>query len=145
MPLFGDRKPFPVLQTPFAETDPRFSPDGRWLAYASDETGGREVYVQSFPIGGGKWRISTAGGSDPRWRADGRELFYRSNRTLMAAPVSAGASFEAGTPVALFDTKSGAHVYAVDVSGERFLILAPTGKEAPPMTVLLDWPSRLEK
>src|SRR5688572_21430293 len=145
MPLFGDRKPFPVLQTPFAESDPRFSPDGRWLAYASDETGRREVYVQSFPTGGGKWQISTAGGSDPRWRADGRELFYRSNRLLMAVPVSAGESFEAGTPVVLFDTKSGAHVFAPDASGERFLVLAPTGKEAPPMTVLLDWTARLEK
>jgi len=145
MPLFGDRKPFPVLQTPFAETDPRFSPDGKWLSYASDETGRREVYVQSFPTGGGKWQISTAGGSDPRWRADGRELFYRSNRLLMAVPVSAGESFEAGTPVVLFDTKSGAHVFAPDASGERFLVLAPTGKEAPPMTVLLDWTARLEK
>ena len=63
----------------------------------------------------------------------------------MAAPVSAGASFEAGTPVVLFDTKSGAHVFAPDASGERFLILAPTGKDAPPMTVLLDWTARLEK
>ena len=145
MPLFGDRKSFPVLQTPFADADPRFSPDGRWLAYASDETGRREVYVQSFPTGRGKWQISTEGCSDPRWREDGRELFYRSNRMLMAAPVSAGESFEAGTPIVLFDTKSGAHVFAPDASGERFLILAPTGKEAPPMTVLLDWTSRLEK
>ena len=61
MPLSGDREAFPVLQTPFAETDPRFSPDGKWLAYTSDETGEREVYVQSFPTGGGKWQISTAG------------------------------------------------------------------------------------
>ena len=138
MPLFGDRKPYAVLQSPFAETDPRFSPDGKWLAYASDETGRREVYVQSFPTGGGKWQVSTAGGSDPRWRGDGRELFYKSGRVLMAVPVSAGASFEAGAPVTLFDTKSASHVYAVDAAGERFLAFAPTGKTAPPLTVLLD-------
>jgi len=145
MPLFGDRKPFPVLQTPFEETSPRFSPDGKLIAYTSDESGRREVYVQSFPAGGGKWQVSTAGGSDPRWRADGRELFYRSDRRLMAVPVSAGVSFEAGTPVALFDTKSGAHVFAVDLSGQRFLILAPSGKSAPPMTVMLDWTAGLAK
>jgi Tol biopolymer transport system component len=143
MPLFGDRKPFPVLATPFTETDPRFSPDGKWLAYTSDESGRREVYVQSFPIGGGKWQVSTAGGSDPRWRSNGRELFYRAGRTLMSAPVSAGASFEAGNPVPLFDTKSGAHVYAVDPSGERFLILSPSQVVAPPLTILLDWTARL--
>jgi len=145
MPLFGDRKAFPVLQTPFEETSPRFSPDGKFIAYASDESGRREVYVQTFPAGGGKWQVSTSGGSDPRWRADGRELFYRSDRRLMAVPVSAGASFEAGTPVALFDTKSGAHVFAVDPSGQRFLILAPLGKSAPPMTVMLDWTAGLPK
>jgi len=143
MPLFGDRKAFPVLQSQFAETDPRFSPDGKWLAYASDETGRREVYVQSFPTGSGKWQISTAGGSDPRWRKDGRELFYKSGRVLMSVPVSAGASFEAGAPAVLFDTKSGAHVYAVEPTGERFLILAPTGRTAPPLTVLLHGTAKL--
>ncbi len=145
MPLFGDRTPFAVLQSPFAETDPRFSPDGKWLAYASDETGRREVYVQSFPTGGGKWQISTSGGSDPRWRADGRELFYRSDRRLMAVPVSTSVPFEAGSPVPLFDTKGGAHVFAVDPSGQRFLILAPSGKSAPPMTVMLGWTAGIPK
>ncbi len=145
MPLFGDRKAFPVLQTPFAETDPRFSPDGKWIAYASDESGRREVYVQSFPAGGGKWQVSTAGGSDPRWRGDGRELFYFSEGKLVAVPITVGASFEAGVPVVLFEANTGAHVFAVDPSGQRFLILAPLGKSAPPMTVMLDWTAELEK
>ena len=144
MPLFGDRKPFPVLQAPFAEADPRFSPDSKWIAYTSNESGHREVYVQSFPTGGGKWQVSTAGGSDPRWRGDGRELFYFSEgKQLVAVPISVGASFEAGVPVVLFETNTGAHVFAVDPSGQRFLILAPLRKSAPPLTVMLDWAAGL--
>jgi hypothetical protein len=118
---------------------------GKWLAYTSDESGRREVYVQSFPTGGGKWQVSTSGGSDPRWRGDGRELFYFSQGKLVAVPISVGASFEAGVPVALFEANTGAHVFAVDPSGQRFLILAPLGKSAPPMTVLLDWTQGLPK
>jgi len=146
MPLFGDRKPFPFVQTPFAETHPRFSPDGRAIAYSSEESGRREVYVQSFPSGGGKWQISTNGGSDPRWRGDGREIFYAFQGKIMAVPLSGGASFEAGVPVALFDATRRSHGYAPDASGQRFFILAPVGETAPsPLTVVLDWTAGLKK
>ena len=76
LPLYGDRKPAPLLATPFSETQAQLSPDGRWLAYASDESGTSEVYVQPFPSSGGKWQISSGGGRQPRWRHDGKELFF---------------------------------------------------------------------
>ena len=77
----SDRKAQPFLRTPFNETAPRFSPDGRWLAYISDESGRFEIYVQPYPGPGGKWQISTEGGTEPVWNPNGRELFYRSWRT----------------------------------------------------------------
>src|SRR5262249_34115828 len=76
LPQTGDRKPFPVLQTAFNEAHPQISPDGKWLAYTSNETGSPQIYVQSFPPGHGKWQISNNGGTFSRWRSDGKELFY---------------------------------------------------------------------
>ena len=106
LPLSGDQKPVPFLGTPFNETSGRFSPDGRWVAYVSNETGAPEVYVTRFPGPSGKWPISTGGGTYPRWRADGREIFYVSRGTLMAAAVGngQGAEFElAATETAVRD------------------------------------------
>ena len=128
LPLSGDRKAFPLLQTPFNESLGAFSPDGRWIAYVSDESGRPEVYVQTFPISTSKWRVSTSGGTQPRWRSDGKEIFYvASNSKLMAVPVSAGSSFEAGIPTALFDVVAIPGVslrrqYCVASGGERFLV-----------------------
>ena len=94
----GDHKPIPYLQTPFNEGDAQFSPDGKWMAYASNESGQPQVYVQAIPASGAKWQISPAGGVQPRWRRDGKELFYISaDQKLMAVPVKSGAGFEAGT------------------------------------------------
>ena len=99
MPLFGDRKPFPYLQTEFNESYGRLSPNGRWLAYTSDETKRAEIYVQTFPTPGGKWQISTNGGFSPVWSRDGKELFYiGSDQKLMAVEVIGGNKFEAGMP-----------------------------------------------
>jgi Tol biopolymer transport system component len=103
LPTFGDRKPILFLQTPFNETHPAFSPDGRWLAYQSNESGRAEIYVQNFPGPGGRWQVSTAGGVGPAWRADGKELFYAGpDQKLMAVDIQAGETFEAGVPRALF-------------------------------------------
>src|SRR5262249_12095065 len=103
LPLDGERKPIPYLQTPFDEAQGQFSPDGRWVAYTSTDSGRPEIYVQPFPASGGKWQISTAGGVTPRWRADGKELFYISlDRKLMAVDITAAAKFEAGIPRPLF-------------------------------------------
>ena len=92
LPLFGEHKPFPFVNTSFDEALGQFSPDGRWVAYHSNESGRHEVYVQPFPGPGGKWQISTSGGIEPRWRRDGKELFYIApDGKLMAAPIqSAG-------------------------------------------------------
>jgi Tol biopolymer transport system component len=156
LPMSGDRKPFPFSQTAFSEEQGQFSPDGKWIAYASDETGRPEVYVQSFPATGVKSRISNNGGTQPRWRGDGKEIFYLgADRKMMAAPIiSAGSHLESGTPGALFQTKMasidgelGPYIifnYAVTGDGKRFLMNEPAGEEAwPAISVVLNWTSTL--
>src|SRR5207245_9168171 len=99
-----DRKATVFLQTPFNETHPTLSPDGRWMAYTSDESGRNEVYVQPFPGPGGKWQVSTGGGETAKWRRDGKELFYVApDGKMKAAPVKADATFEAALPQPLFE------------------------------------------
>ena len=105
MSLSGDRKPFPLVKTKFDELFATFSPDGRYIAYMSAESGRMEVYVQEFPEPRNKWQVSTSGGNEPFWRADGRELFYRSVSRVMAVPVQTGETFTVGTPVQLFETR----------------------------------------
>ncbi len=144
-----DPKPVPFLQTPFDETQGQFSPDGLWIAYASDESGRYEVYVRPFPPGAGKWKISIRGGQCPRWRHDGKELFYLSpERKLMAAPVKASQpSFEAAAPQELFDTRIPSFnpgfnqfPYAVSADGKRFLVHTSLGDAAEtPLTVVVNW------
>jgi Tol biopolymer transport system component len=107
--MVGERKPFPVVQTGFDEIQGQFSPDGRWVAYASNETGRYEIYIRSFPAAGGQWQISTGGGITPRWRHDGQELFYVApDNRMMAAPIHVaadGRTVSAGSPVALFASR----------------------------------------
>jgi Tol biopolymer transport system component len=88
LPLSGERKPRPLLQTPFNETGSWLSPDDRWVAYLSNESGRTEIYVMPFR-GAGRWQVSTAGGENPRWGRDGKELFYVAGDTIMAAQVDA--------------------------------------------------------
>jgi len=150
LPLDGDRKPFPVLHAEFNESQPQFSPDGRWVAYVSDETGTPQIYVQSFPMLTGKWQISTDGGTQPRWRRDGKELFYLAlDRKLTAVTVMPGATFEADTPRALFETtlpvSAFRQTYSVSADGQRFLLNAPLETTASPMMVVLNWPALLLK
>jgi len=153
LPLAGDHKPIPYLETPFNEGDAQFSPDGRWMAYASNESGQAQVYVQGIPAGGAKWQISTAGGDQPRWRRDGKELFYISaDQKLMAVPVKSGASFEAGAPQPLFELDPlsapivGFFAYQPTADGQRFLVLSRVGgATAPPITVELNWQAGLKK
>jgi len=149
LPLVGDRKPFPLIQTEFNEWQPQFSPDGKWIAYASDESGISQVYVQAFPKQSGKVSVSTAGGTQPRWRRDGKELFYlASDRKLMAVTVKAGATFEVDSPRTLFQTSlevtSFRQAYAVSADGNRFLLNTPVEAVAQPLTVVLNWPALLK-
>jgi serine/threonine protein kinase/Tol biopolymer transport system component len=149
LPLFGDRKPFPLIQTEFNEWQPQFSPDGKWIAYASDESGISEVYVQAFPKQSGKVPVSTGGGTQPRWRRDGKELFYLApDRKLMTVPVKAGTTFEVEGPRPLFQTTlevtSFRQSYAVSADGNRFLLNTPVETVAQPLTVVLNWPALLK-
>ncbi len=145
----ADRPPRVVANTPAEEVLAQFSPDGRWVAYQTNESGRFEVVVQPFPDAGGKWQVSTNGGVAPRWRADGKELYFLApGATMMAVPVTAaGASFEAGTPVALFPARivDGGTVaanrpqYAVARDG-RFLINQPVGDATvAPISLILNW------
>jgi Tol biopolymer transport system component len=131
-PMSGPRTAVPLLHGAFTEGQVQVSPDGRWIAYASNESGRFEVYVQDFPALAGKWQISSGGGMDARWRADGRELFYlRSDRQLMAVPVGGGTLFRAGTGQPLFDARiqpawgDARNHYDVSRDGSRFLIMTP--------------------
>jgi hypothetical protein len=135
----------PYLRTEFDEWEARFSPNGRWVAYQSNETGTSEVYVRSFPDGRGKRQISANGGKAPRWSGDGRELFFVSRQSVHGVQVQTDGAFTSGVPRVLFTTdlrggESDAGWF--DVSGERFFIVPnPPGPQPPalPITVMLDW------
>jgi hypothetical protein len=156
MPTFGDRKPQPFVQTPFNDTMGRFSPDGRWVAYQSGESGRNEVYVVPFPGPGGKWQVSTGGGQYPRWRRDGKELFFLAGaNTVMSATVNgAGSAFEVGAVQRLFEAPlrtngylgfGSGYVYDVFPDGQRFLIdkLADEQAAPAPIQVITNWTSTL--
>ena len=143
-PSGGEQKPAPYLQSPFNEESAVFSPDGRWVAYVSDESGRQEVYVQAFPLSNDKHQISTGGGTDPAWRRDGTELFYlAADRRLMAAPVRSSArGFEPGIAKALFPIPGNAvrRTYQPSGDGGKFLIARPMDEtNAVPITVVLNW------
>jgi len=144
----------PLLQAKWTVRNAQFSPDGRWMAYASNETGSMEIYVSSFPSGNGKWQVSSAGGQEPRWRQDGKELFYLSaDGKMMAMAVTTGSSFKASSPVALFQTHrrqpvSAQEVFSYDVSGDgqRFLIITKVDEaNAAPLSIHLNWALAMEK
>ena len=149
----SDRKAQPFLRTRFSETSPRFSPDGRWLAYISDESGRYEIYVQPYPGPGGKWQISTEGGTEPVWNRNGRELFYRSGNKMMAVDIATQPGFAAGKPRMLFEGRYEPGPFPIanyDVSpdGRRFLMLKPSeSAEAAPtqITVVLNWFEELKQ
>jgi WD40-like Beta Propeller Repeat len=146
----ADGKTTPYLSTEFDESDAQFSPDGRWMAFSSDESGKLEVYVQSFPGPGGKWQISTSGGAAPKWRRDGKEIFYLApDGKLMAVDVQAAATFEVGVPKALFDTrckKAPTREYDVSSDGQRFLVNQALGETtATPITLIQNWSAGLPR
>ncbi len=149
----GDRKAQPFLRTPFNESVPRFSPDGRWLAYISNESGRWEIYVQSYPGPGGKWQISTEGGTEPVWNRNGRELFYRSGDKMMAVDIDAQPGFTAGKPRVLFEGRyepppGTSPNYDVSPDGQRFLMVKPSeaGETAPTqINVVLNWFEELKR
>src|SRR5262249_11895330 len=151
MPLSGDRKPVPILNSPFDENYASFSPDARSMVYVSNESGHAEVYVMSLQPGGGKVQVSTNGGTFPRWRHDGKEIIYMvPDGTLMSVPVhGSGPSFRAGTPGVLFkiNVQPGAGTpFDVTQDGKRFIVNAKITSRIPPsLNVVVNWPSLLQK
>ena len=143
-----------LLATEFRETNPQISPDGRRLAYTSDESGRREIYVSPFPrTDEGKWRVSREGGTEPLWSADGRELFYRDGRAVLAVSVETASAFRSGDPRVLFSgpyrrwsTQSG-HTYDVTLDGERFVMIreSETDLAGSEIIVIQNWLEELER
>jgi hypothetical protein len=150
----SDHKAQPFLRTPFNESVPRFSPDGRWLAYISDESGRYEVYVQPYPGPGGKWQVSTDGGAEPVWNPNGRELFYRNGDKMMAVEIVTQPSFAAGKPRMLFERPyqpppATFPNYDVSPDGQRFLMLKPSEETSSAsltqMVVVQNWFEELKQ
>jgi Tol biopolymer transport system component len=153
LPVGGEPQPVPWIQSEFNERQARFSPDARWIAYSSNESGRDEVYVRPFlPPGpgspaGGKWQVTRDGGSRPIWRRDGKEMFYRSpTGAVMAVDVLAGPAFQSGEPRALFVLPQNLVDWDASPDGQRFLIARPIQPlNSAPITVELNWLSRLTK
>lgn len=134
----------PFLQTEFAEGFGRLSPDGRWMAYVSNESGTNEVFLRAFPLSNGKSKVSTEGGTQPRWRRDGKELFYLApDGKLMSVAVRTGSKLRLGIPERLFESRAsrnGEWSYDVTADGQRFVFSVPVGDEVPaPIMVVLNW------
>jgi Tol biopolymer transport system component len=139
----------PLVTAPLSQHDGLWSPDGRWIAYTSEESGGEEVYVLPFPLTGERWRVSTAGGADPLWSRDGRELFYRAGGKVMAVDVRTSPGFRAGTPRELFPDSfavSPNFMTGYSVAADRRFLFAQPVKPDPPtraVQVVLNWFSEL--
>jgi eukaryotic-like serine/threonine-protein kinase len=153
VPLSGGPQPVPYLRTPFNEHHGQLSPDGRWMAYASDESEEWEVYVGTFPASDARWRISTSGGVEPRWRDDGRELFYlATDGTLMTVKVNGGTTFAPGQPKPLFripvtsfrDRGWNPH-YVPSRDGQRVLVNVIEEVERTVPSVILNWPAAFRR
>ncbi|MDQ6677480.1 MAG: serine/threonine-protein kinase [Acidobacteriota bacterium] len=150
--LEGNASPEPLFRTSFNEMHGQFSSDGKWFAYASDETGRYETYVQKFPPSEGRWQVSNTGGAQPRWRRDGKELFYLSlDGTIMAVELKMGDGFEVGRPKPLFQTQGPSatnlgFTYDVSGDGQRFLIntRSVAGGNSAPIHVVVNWTAALK-
>lgn len=155
LPLEGERKPYPWVKTQFMEsTGSGISPDGKWMAYSSDESGRGEVYIQAFepgvPASGSRWPISIGGGQQTKWRRDGRGLYYHLNGKMMEVDVSLGTKVEAGLPRELFDSRTiGADLnraWNMTKDEQRFLFVTNADEASvPPFTVVLNWMAEVKK
>jgi Tol biopolymer transport system component len=149
LPLGGDRKPYPFVRSSFQDLFGEFSPDGRWIAYESNESGRSEIYLRPFPGPGGKWQVSTEGGARPEWSRDGRELFYFENDRIMRVTVDGGQALAVGRPELLFPCncfESGRH-YEVTPDAKHFLLIQNAQPVSPvaELNVVLGWGRELER
>jgi Tol biopolymer transport system component len=149
LPLEGERTPRQAVATPASEWSGQFSPNGRYVAYASDETGRFEIYVSAFPGPGGRWQVSQNGGKEPRWAKDGRELFFfdPENRLMAAEVRTEGGTFEVGAIHPLFQSRSMGSAFRYDVSrdGKKFLVTRGLPRELSPITLVTNWPEALRE
>jgi len=153
LPMAGDSEPQPLITSPTDECCPKFSPDGRWIAYVSYELGPNHVYVRPYPAPDVKWLVSgEEGGGEPVWSPDGTELFYRSGDKMMAVPVQTEPTFNAGRPEVLFEgryvtTQFGIKVpyYDIYLDGQRFLMLKGEQAETGQINVVLNWFEELKR
>jgi Tol biopolymer transport system component len=152
LPIDGDRQLRPILQTRASEVDARLSPDGLWLAYASNESGRFEVYVRAFPGSEGKWQISADGGREPVWAHSGREVFYRNGEKMMVAEVATQPTFQAATSRLLFQgsyerTTTISPDYDVTADNQRFVMVQPVEQQSPTtdFNVVLNWFEELKR
>jgi serine/threonine protein kinase len=144
--LEGDKKLTPFIESPANETGAVLSPNGKWLAYMSDESGRYEVYVTAFPGPGGKWQVSNGGGSDPSWSADGKQIYYTIGDKLMSVPIQNVETFQFGAPVLLPLHVNEFAALGPVAPGERFPALkALTGGQSHPQEVILNWTGTLKQ
>lgn len=147
----GKAAPFAFVETVNANLDEsHFSPDGKWIAYNSDESGTWQVYVAPFPTTGQRWQISSDGGVEPRWRGDGRELFYRTLAgEIVAVDVTPQLPFEAGVPTVLFRanliSNPRTDEYAVTADGQRFFLKSIVQGDRPALTVVINWDREVDQ
>ena len=145
MPLDGDRKPFPLVQTPFNNGNPAFSPDGKRVAYSSDESGRIEIYVVSFPKPAGKWQVSLEGGTNPQWNRKGTEIFFLTstdNRLMSAQIDGKGGQFVVGNLKSFFMFSGSVALqpwFAPAPDDSKFIAPAPTAEDQPPLTLITNW------
>jgi len=143
----ADGKLQPFFDSQFAKASPQFSPDGRWVAYQSNETGRNEVYVVSYPGPGKKEPVSSQGGTEPRWARTGRELFYRNGDKMMAVDIQTSPAFRVGAPKLLFELHYGAG-YDVAPDDKRFLMLKPAAGQnvgAGQLHIVVNWFEELRR
>jgi serine/threonine-protein kinase len=154
LPVAGERRASPLVQTPAQESYAQVSPDGRWVVYESNESGRNEIYVRPFPeVDGGRWQVSTGGGTEPRWGRDGRELFYLvAPGRMMSTPIQpgAGATFAPGNARVVFEGQYVEQGYDVSPDGQRFLMIKdarPTGEGSAPsqLIVVQHWHEELKR
>lgn len=144
VPVRGEHKPFPVVQGPGAYDQGAISPDGKWIAYRSHDLGQVEIYLQSFPVGGTRWQLSTNGGGEPSWRRDGKELYFARDKQLFAVDVRVTpGGIEHGVPKLLFSAPFVVDIrrnrYIPSADGQRFLVLTQHEEEQPKVHVILNW------
>jgi dipeptidyl aminopeptidase/acylaminoacyl peptidase len=146
----GEHKPFPVVEGPAYYDQSSISPDGKWIAYTSHDGGRVEVYLQSFPVGGTRWQLSTNGGGEPSWRRDGKELYFVRDKELFAVDINVTpGGVEHGAPKLLFTAPFTAEIrrnrYVPASDGQRFLIVAQAGSPGLQAHIVLNWRAMLKK